>query len=96
MAAETLSSQEQSTFMPPGHFAKVIVQRGTIIMFIPGEAGACVPTPAAGPDIGMPVIGIPGIPVPVRSIVFVAAILVSFAVDFSCCNPQPPGKAGSF
>ncbi len=91
MAAETLSSQEQSTFMPPGHFAKVIVQRGTIIMFIPGEAVALGrSTPAAGPDIGMPVIGIPGIPVPVRSIIFVAAILVSFAVDIPVAIQSPP------
>jgi hypothetical protein len=40
MAAETLSSQAHMTFMPPGHFENVMVQRGTIIMFIPGELGA--------------------------------------------------------
>ena len=33
--AETFSAQEQVTFMPPLHFSKVNVHRGTIIMFVP-------------------------------------------------------------
>jgi hypothetical protein len=40
IAAEILSSHEHMTFMPPGHFENVMVQRGTIIMFIPGGLGA--------------------------------------------------------
>ena len=40
MTAETLSSHAQVTVMPLGHFAKVILQRGTIIMFMPEEVGA--------------------------------------------------------
>ena len=55
--------------MPPGHFEKVIVQRGTIIMFMPGAAGVWAPIIPVGPVIGMPVIGIPGIPVVARSII---------------------------
>jgi hypothetical protein len=40
MAVETLSSHAQVTVMPPGQFANVIVQRGTIIVFMPEEVGA--------------------------------------------------------
>jgi hypothetical protein len=78
MAAETLSSQEQVTFMPPGHFVKVMVQRGTIIMFMPGVVAACGPIIPVAPDIGIPDIGIPGMAMPERSIIFAVAILVSF------------------
>ena len=35
MVAETLSSQAQLIFIPPAHFLNVIVQRGTITMFMP-------------------------------------------------------------
>ena len=35
MPADILSSQVQVIFMPPVHFSIVIVQRGTIIMFVP-------------------------------------------------------------
>jgi hypothetical protein len=72
MAAETLSSQAQVTCMPPAHFAKVIVQRGTIIMFMPGAVGAWAPIIPLGPVIGMPAIGIPD-----RSTIFVAAMVAS-------------------
>ena len=40
LAVESLSSHAQVTFMPPGHFEKVIVQRGTITMFMLEEVGA--------------------------------------------------------
>jgi hypothetical protein len=95
MAAETLSSQAQSTFMPPGHFEKVMVQRGTIIMFMPGAAGVWVPIIPVGPVIGIPVIGIPGIPVVARSIILGAAILVSFVVESCRRNLSLPIEAGS-
>jgi hypothetical protein len=86
MAAETVSSHEQVTFMPPAHFAKVIVQRGIIIMFMAGAVGACVPIIPLGPDIGIPGIDMPGIGIPERSIIFAAAILVSSFAESSCCN----------
>jgi hypothetical protein len=94
MAAETLSSQPQVTVMPPGHFAKVMVQRGTIIMFMPGEAGAWVPIIPVGPGIGIPVIDIPDIGIPDRSIILVVAMLVSFIEGSSCCDPPPSGATG--
>jgi hypothetical protein len=75
IAAETLSSHEHVIFIPPGHLANVMVQRGTIIMLMPGAAGAWVPIIPVVP--GIPVIGIPGIAV-VRSIIFAVAISASF------------------
>jgi hypothetical protein len=91
MAADTLSSHTQVTFMPPGHFAKVIAQRGTIIMFMPGEAGAWVPIIPVVPVIGIPVIGMAE-----RSIIFAVAILVSFIVGASCCSSPAAGQTPSF
>ena len=38
IAAEVLSSHTQSMVIPPSHLAKVMVQRGTIIMFMPAGA----------------------------------------------------------
>ncbi|ODT99037.1 MAG: hypothetical protein ABS79_05000 [Planctomycetes bacterium SCN 63-9] len=88
MAAETLSSQTQLIFIPPSHFSKVILQRGTIIMFImpDGIVPAAAPMPIMPIPLmapGMPIMlgidppvipDIPGIPIPARSIVLVAAI----------------------
>jgi hypothetical protein len=91
MAAETVSSQVHVTFMPPVHFENVMVQRGTIIMFMPGAVVACGPIIPVAPDIGIPGIGIPGMAVPERSIIFAVAILVSFFAGSSCCYPPPPG-----
>jgi hypothetical protein len=81
--AETVSSQEHVTFMPPVHFATVMVQRGTIIMPIPGVEDACGPIIPVAPGIGIPGIGIPDIGMPgiaafERSIIFTLAIIVSF------------------
>jgi hypothetical protein len=60
MPAETLSSQAQLIFMPPLHFSKVIVQRGTIIMFAPVGAVAAGPITPAVPAMLIPAIAIPG------------------------------------
>jgi len=76
MVAETLSSHAQTTFIPPVHFLKVIVQRGTITRFIlPGVAPA-VPIIPLGLDMG-----IPGTFNPARSIMIADVILISFVFD---------------
>jgi hypothetical protein len=73
MVAETLSSHAQTIFIPPAHFLKVIVQRGTIITFIPDEvvAGA----PIIPPGLAM---GIPGMFNPALSIMIADVIPCSF------------------
>jgi hypothetical protein len=82
MAAETLSSQQQTIFMPPGHLEKVMLQRGTIIMFMPVVVGAwALIMPVA------PAMGIPGIARPERSIIFAVAILVSSSSGHPFTNP---------
>ncbi|WZO98310.1 hypothetical protein EP7_005370 [Isosphaeraceae bacterium EP7] len=73
MAADISSSHLQVTFMPPVHFSKVMVQRGTIIMFMPaGVVVGAVPVimPAAGIPMPMPVMPI----IVPRSIIFAVAI----------------------
>jgi hypothetical protein len=70
--AETLSSQEQTIFMPPLHFSKVIVHRGTIIRFMPADGAVGDPIiPLA------PVMVTPGIPRPLRSITIADVMLDS-------------------
>jgi hypothetical protein len=78
MAAEALSSHAHVIFIPPLHFLNVMVQRGTIITFMPvlGDAGA--PIIPGGLDMG-----IPGIPMPARSIMIAEVILVSFRLRLS-------------
>jgi hypothetical protein len=73
MPAETLSSQAQTIFIPPVHFSKVIVHRGTIIMFMPADVPPGAPIIPLGFDMGMP-----GRPRPERSIMIADVILVSF------------------
>jgi hypothetical protein len=73
MVAETLSSQTQTIFIPPVHFLKVMVQRGTINTFMPAAVAAGAPMSAFGFDMG-----IPGIVIPERSIMIAEVILVSF------------------
>jgi hypothetical protein len=85
MPADALSSHTQRIFIPPAHFLKVIVQRGTIIIFIPGLAVPGVPIIPAGLDMG-----IPGTPMPVRSIMIAEVILVSFRQEPSVAN-EPHG-----
>jgi hypothetical protein len=62
--ADVASSLVQVIFIPPLHFSIFIVQRGTIIMFMPAGIG---PVP---PIIGVPMAGLPmaGMPIPARSI----------------------------
>ncbi len=69
IAAETLSSQAHTIFMPPVHFSNVIVQRGTIIMFVPAGAVAVVPITPVGP-----VMLTPAIPFPARSVIIAVVI----------------------
>ncbi len=61
------SSQVQVIFMPPVHFSIFMVQRGTIMKF--GVLGAIAGVPA-GPGIPMP-----GIDMPVRSIIIVLVMI---------------------
>jgi hypothetical protein len=63
------SSHEHMIFMPPVHFSIFMVHRGTISML--GIIGAAVPPIVDGDMLGMP---IPGIPIPVRSIIIVFVI----------------------
>jgi len=67
--ADTLSSHAQTIFIPPLHFSNVIVQRGTIIIFVPAGAVAVVPITPVGP-----VMLTPGIPIPARSIITAVVI----------------------
>jgi hypothetical protein len=71
IARATASSHTQVIFIPPVTFSTVILQRGTIIMF--GAMGA-VPMPGM-PD--MPGMLMPGIPIPVRSIIIVLVMYPS-------------------
>ena len=59
------SSHTQVIFMPPLHFSILKVQRGTIIQFMDGGIAGMVPG-AAIPIAGA---GMPGIPIPIRSII---------------------------
>jgi hypothetical protein len=65
MLTAILSSQEQVIFNPPVHFSILKVQRGTIIQLV------VVGTPVGAPTGGVPKVGtgMPGIPMPVRSII---------------------------
>jgi hypothetical protein len=88
MALATASSHEQVIFMPPDIRSTVILQRGTIIML-----GAMAAVPMAGiPDmLGMPM---PGIPIPVRSIIIV---LVMFPTPWltTSADEKFAGRAGA-
>jgi hypothetical protein len=87
MPAETLSAHTQVIFMPPLHFSKPIVQRGTIIMFVPAEVVAGAPKIPLGFDRGMP-----GSPMPVRSIMIVDVILVSFSLELPLATEPDPSR----
>jgi hypothetical protein len=89
MPAETLSSQAHMTFMPPLHLVNVIVQRGTIIMFVPAGAVDGVPIIPLGPDIGMP-----GMAIPERSIIIVVATSISFSAHQPVATRPTSGSIG--
>lgn len=67
------SSHEQVIFIPPVHFSNFIVQRGSMRKF--GAVGMPVGAPTAGDAI--PGIPMPGIAIPVRS------IIIAFAISFT-------------
>lgn len=76
MEQAILSSQAQLIFIPPGHFSILIVQRGTIIMFMPVGIVEGLPImPVFMP--GMPVVGAV---IPIRSIMAVIIVFASFPV----------------
>jgi hypothetical protein len=65
------STHEQVIFIPPVHFSKRIVQRGTIIMFmVPGM-------PIEVPIPGLPIPGTPMPAIPGRSIIIAPVIISS-------------------
>jgi hypothetical protein len=74
IVADALSSHAQTTFMPPGHFLNVIVQRGTITTFMPGAGVAGAPITPLVLDKGML-----GIPNPTRSIMIADVMPISFS-----------------
>jgi hypothetical protein len=81
------SSQEQVIFMPPLHFSIFMVQRGTMSMF--GIIGAAVPPIGDDAIPGMPM---PGIPMPVRSIIIVFAMN---PYSSRSREPDPPVRRAS-
>ncbi len=78
MVAETLSSHAHTIFIPPAHFLNVIVHRGTMSTFMPPAVAAGAPIIPLGFDMG-----IPGMPIPERSIMIAEVILVSFGDNSS-------------
>jgi hypothetical protein len=75
MLQATLSSHEQVIFIPPWHFSILTVQRGTIIQLGLG----IIPVPIPGMLVaGIP---IPGIPMPVRSIIIVLDMTTPFRTE---------------
>jgi hypothetical protein len=68
------SSQTQVIFMPPWHFSTFMVQRGTIIQL--GTVGAAVGAPIPGMPATEP--AMPGMAIPVRSIITLAMIRTPF------------------
>jgi hypothetical protein len=81
MLQAILSSHEQVIFMPPWHFSTLNVQRGTISQF--GTIG--MPAPGAIPGMLMP-----GIPIPVRSIIIALVISVSSFMRLTSTDSRVP------
>src|SRR5215207_8714372 len=59
-----LSSQTHVTFIPPAHFSTLNVQRGTMSQLVP-----------VGIDVAVPIGDVPGMDMPVRSII-IAPVMV--------------------
>jgi len=74
------SSHTQVIFMPPLHFSILNVQRGTIIQFMEGGIAGRV----AGAGSPIPAAGIPGIPIPIRSIIGVLWAILETPFYQSC------------
>jgi hypothetical protein len=90
--AATLSSQVQVIFIPPAHFSKAMVQRGTIIMFVPMPAGAA----AGGPIItGAPAMPMPAMPMPARSVIMPVISMFSPGVAAPDDGTRPPPRPDS-
>ena len=70
MVHDILSSHVQVIFMPPSHFSIFMVQRGIIIMFIPG--GIVV----GAPIVPMPM-PMPAVPIPMRSIIMLVMLVMT-------------------
>jgi len=85
--AETLSSQMHVTFIPPAHFSKVILQRGTIIMFMPA---GIVPGEPIIP--GEPGILMPGMPIPARSVII--AVMIEYSSSWCLRRRESPSTPG--
>jgi hypothetical protein len=78
MLADIASSQVQVIFMPPGHFSIFIVQRGSIIIFMP---------------VGMvPVLPMVGVPMPVMLMPARSIILVIIMIAPGCTVKTVPGS----
>jgi hypothetical protein len=78
MLADIASSQVQVIFMPPGHFSIFIVQRGSIIIFMP---------------VGMvPVLPMVGVPMPVMLMPARSIILVIIMIAPGCTPETVPGS----
>jgi hypothetical protein len=81
MVHDILSSHVQVIFIPPSHFSIVMVQRGIIIMFIPG--GIVV----GAPIVPMPM---PAVPIPMRSIIMLVMLVMTSVL--SRCDPHCRGS----
>jgi hypothetical protein len=79
MPAAVASSQVQTMRMPPLHFSILILQRGTIAVFIIG--------PTAGIGIPMPAI-VPGIPAVMGLIIVLTMIPISFILILLQDHPR--------
>jgi hypothetical protein len=83
MPTVIFSSLVQVIFIPPVHFSIFIVQRGTIIMFMPPGVMVGVPMVPAPGD------AIPAMPIPLRSII-IAFVMVIHLVHQGKCPVAGP------
>jgi hypothetical protein len=90
MPADIAYSQVQVIFMPPGQFSMVMVQRGTIIMFMPVGI-VLVPPIISGPIVGAP---IPVMPIPARSVSVVIIPVAPGCKVRSVTGPTPGPQLG--
>jgi hypothetical protein len=94
--AATLSSQVQVIFIPPAHFSKVMVQRGTMVMFMPMPAGAADGAPIIPAAPAMPMFAMP---IPGRSVIMPVikkSLRMSRPGRRSLCTPSGSGTPAFF